>query len=70
MHGVSKRDILLSPDYKDILSAFIEERVDYLVVGAYALASHGLPRATGDLDLWVRCDAENARSSASSVVET
>jgi hypothetical protein len=52
---------LLSPDYRDILSAFIEERVDYLVVGAYAVASHGLPRATGDLDLWVRCDAENAR---------
>lgn len=52
---------MLSPDYRDILSAFIEERVDYLVVGAYAVASHGLPRATGDLDLWVRCDAENAR---------
>lgn len=52
---------MLSPDYRDILSAFTEERVDYLVVGAYAVASHGLPRATGDLDLWVRCDAENAR---------
>jgi hypothetical protein len=51
---------LLSPDYRDILSAFTEENVDYLVVGAYALASHGLPRATGDLDLWVRCDAQNA----------
>jgi hypothetical protein len=43
------------------LSAFLEERVDYLVVGAYAVASHGLPRATGDLDLWVRSDPENAR---------
>jgi len=52
---------LLSPDYRDILSVFIDERVDYLVVGAYAVASHGLPRATGDLDLWVRRDAENAR---------
>jgi hypothetical protein len=52
---------LLSPDYRDILSAFIDERVDYLVVGAYAVASHGLPRATGDLDLWVRCDPKNAR---------
>lgn len=52
---------MLSPDYRDIFSAFIDERVDYLVVGAYAVASHGLPRATGDLDLWVRCDPENAR---------
>ena len=51
---------MLSPDYRDILSAFIEERVDYLVVGAYAVASHGLPRATGDLDLWVRSGPENA----------
>jgi hypothetical protein len=52
---------LLSPDYRDILSAFIEERVDYLVVDAYAVASHGLPRATGDLDLWVRSEPGNAR---------
>lgn len=52
---------MLSPDYRDILSAFLEERVDYLVVGAYAVASHGLPRATGDLDLWVRSEPENAR---------
>ncbi len=51
---------MLSHDYRDILSAFIDERVDYLVVGAYAVASHGLPRATGDLDLWVRPDQENA----------
>jgi len=34
--------------------------VEYLVVGAYALAAHGLPRATGDIDLWVRPGAANA----------
>lgn len=51
---------MLSPDYRDVLSAFTDERVDYLVVGAYAVASHGLPRATGDLDLWIRSDRENA----------
>jgi hypothetical protein len=34
---------LLNPDYKDILSIFNDEKVDYLVVGAYALAAHGLP---------------------------
>ena len=52
---------MLNRDYRDILSTFIEENVDYLIVGAYALASHGPPRATGDLDLWVRRDANNAR---------
>jgi len=52
---------LLNPDYREILSAFNEENVNYLVVGAYALAAHGLPRATGDIDIWVRCDPANAR---------
>jgi hypothetical protein len=51
---------LLNPDYRDMLSAFSEERVEYLLVGAYALAVHGLPRATGDLDLWMRPTPENA----------
>jgi hypothetical protein len=53
---------LLNPDFRDILSAFSEEKVDYMVVGAYALAFHGLPRATGDIDLWIRCSDENATS--------
>jgi hypothetical protein len=52
---------LLNPDYRDMLSAFSDERVEYLLVGAYALAVHGLPRATGDLDLWIRPSPENAR---------
>ena len=45
---------MLNPDYRDILSLFAAEGVEYLVVGAYALAAHGHPRATGDIDLWVR----------------
>ena len=51
---------MLNPDFRDILSAFIEEQVDFVVVGAYALAAHGLPRATGDIDLWVRPSAGNS----------
>lgn len=45
---------MLNPDFRDMLSAFAEGDVEYLIVGAYALAAHGVPRATGDLDLWVR----------------
>ncbi len=52
---------MLNPDYRDILSIFNEGNVDYLVVGAYALAAHGVPRATGDIDIWIRCEASNAR---------
>jgi hypothetical protein len=51
---------LLNPDYRDILSALSAEKVEYLLVGAYALAAHGLPRATGNLDLWVKPEPENA----------
>ena len=52
---------MLNPDFRDILSAFLAESVEFLLVGAYALAVHGVPRATGDIDLWVRPSAENAR---------
>ena len=51
----------MSPDFKDLLSAFNAHHVEYLVVGAHALAAHGHVRATGDLDVWVRPEAANAR---------
>lgn len=51
---------MLNPDYRDMLCMLNDEGVEYLVVGAHALAAHGYPRATGDIDLWVRCSVENA----------
>src|SRR5256885_2485294 len=59
MLGHSKGKKLLNQDYKEMLSIFSEEQVDYMVVGAYALAAHGLPRATGDIDLWIKRSEEN-----------
>lgn len=47
-------------DFLDMLEAFNHAGVDYLVVGAHAMAVHGFPRATGDFDLFVRCSAANA----------
>jgi len=44
-----------------MLSAFTAENVEYLVVGAYAMSAHGVPRATGDIDLWVRPSPDNAK---------
>ena len=52
--------MLFNPDFKDILLALSEANVDFLLVGAYAVAAHGHPRATGDLDLWVRPDSKTA----------
>jgi hypothetical protein len=50
----------MNPDFSDMLSALSDEGVEYLLIGAYAMAVHGVPRATGDIDLWVRPTAENA----------
>jgi hypothetical protein len=47
-------------DFKELLELFNAHRVEYLIVGAYALAVHGSPRTTGDLDLWVNATPENA----------
>lgn len=51
---------MLNPDFRDMLSALSAEGVAYLVVGAYAMAAHGRPRATGDLDVWIRPTADYA----------
>ena len=51
---------MLERDFRDMIHEFNEAHVEYLVVGAYALAGHGLSRATRDLDLWVRVSPENA----------
>jgi len=48
MPGRLKENHLLNSDFRDILSAFSEEKVEFMLVGAYAVAAHGLPRATGD----------------------
>lgn len=48
-------------DFKELLLAFNAHNVEYLIVGAHALAAHGHVRATKDLNLWVRPDQENAR---------
>jgi hypothetical protein len=60
MPGRSRENLLLNSDFRDILSAFCEEKVDFMLVGAYAVAVHGLPRATGDIDLWISRDPVNA----------
>jgi hypothetical protein len=50
----------MNPDFLDMLSALNEAGAEYVIVGAHAVAAHGSPRATGDLDLWIRATRENA----------
>lgn len=51
----------LNSNFTDLLKLFSDGSVRFLVVGAYAMAIHGYPRATGDLDIWIDATPENAR---------
>ena len=49
----------LHQDFQDLLLALLDAHAEVLIVGAYAMAIHGTPRATGDIDLWIRPSPEN-----------
>jgi hypothetical protein len=51
---------MLNEDYRDMLQALADEKVKFLLVGGYALAAHGYPRATMDIDIWVMQSPEFA----------
>lgn len=48
-------------DFKELLELFNAHKVQYLIVGGYALAYHGAPRYTGDIDVFIKPDRKNAR---------
>lgn len=50
----------MNRDFVEMLCALKETETDFLIVGAHAVAAHGHPRATGDLDIWIRPTSENA----------
>ena len=52
--------MILSEDFEDFLKLLNQYRVNYLIVGGYAMAFHGKPRYTGDLDIWIDISEENA----------
>ncbi|HUX41078.1 MAG TPA: hypothetical protein VMV83_07955 [Rectinemataceae bacterium] len=51
----------VQPDFRDLLECFARRGVEYVIVGAYALAFHGVPRSTGDMDLLLKPGIDNAR---------
>mgnify|MGYP001199611058 CR=1 FL=1 len=51
---------MLNEDYKEMLQSLIDENVRFILVGAYALAAHGYPRATMNIDIWVMPSPGNA----------
>ena len=51
----------IQQDFRDLLALFNEHKVEYMIVGAYALAFHGAPRYTGDIDILVESETSNAQ---------
>jgi hypothetical protein len=56
-------------DFKELLELLNSHRVEYLVVGSYALAFHGAPRFTGDIDLFIKPDSANAKRILAALAE-
>jgi len=52
--------ISLHPDFKDFLKLLNSHKVDYLLIGGYAVGYHGFPRATADIDIWIAINPQNA----------
>ena len=53
--------MVIPKDFKELLGLFDARNVEYLIVGGYALAFHGAPRFTGDIDLLIKPDHQNAK---------
>lgn len=58
----------MNRDFLEFLDALLRADARFLVVGAHAMAVHGVPRATGDLDVWVDATAENAERVWSALI--
>lgn len=56
--------MVLNPDFKEFLQLLNAHEVRYLIVGGYAVAFHGHPRYTKDLDVWLWVDPANAKKSS------
>jgi len=60
---------VLNEDYNEMLQILLDNKVKFLVVGAYAMGAYGYPRATGDFDIWVETSPENAKRVYKSLAE-
>jgi len=55
--------IHLPSDFKELLKLLNSKKIEYLIIGGYAVALYGYPRATGDLDIWIAISKENAQKA-------
>ena len=58
---------MLNKDFREFIESLNSNKVKYLVVGGYAIAFHGHPRYTKDLDIWLELSEENAQNMISAL---
>lgn len=61
--------IKLPPDFKEFLRLLNSKRVEYLLIGGYAVGYHGYPRPTGDMDIWIARTSRNAQRVVEALAE-
>lgn len=61
--------IQFSEDFKDFLKLLISKKVEYLLIGGYAVTFHGYPRNTGDIDIWVNRSQDNCKKVIAAIKE-
>jgi len=61
--------IHLPQDFKELLQLLNSKKIEYLVIGGYAVAFHGHPRATGDIDIWIAISPDNAKKTVQALKE-
>ena len=52
----------IHPDFNEFVALLNKNKVEYVIVGSFALAFHGYPRATGDIDFWIRPTPPNVKA--------
>jgi hypothetical protein len=58
--NITVGEAMLNPDFKEFIQSLNDNQVRYLVIGGYAVAAHGYPRYTKDIDIWIEMAPENA----------
>jgi hypothetical protein len=61
--------MMFNPDFKEFIQSLNNNQVRYLVIGGYAVAFHGYPRYTKDMDIWLEMTSENADRVLAALVE-
>jgi len=60
---------VLNRDFKEFIQSLNDNQVRYLVVGGYAVALHGHPRYTKDIDIWIEMESENAKRAVKALTQ-